>query len=113
MTDPLPEMVERVARAICAANALSPRWELCSTAQREDHVRFARAAIEAMREPTAHMLAVVAPDTEPATEADYALALRAVELLPPSEHPDVGDILAEIARDWRHMTEAALAEEHA
>ncbi len=58
------------------------------------------------REPTPEMLAYVAVRVQAAGKADYDLAQRAVALLPPSDHPDVGDILAEIARDYRAMISA-------
>jgi hypothetical protein len=57
------------------------------------------------------MLAAVAPQADAPAPTDYELALRAVDLLPASEHPDVPDILAEIARDYRAMLSAAPAPE--
>jgi hypothetical protein len=56
-------MVERVARAIANAGAFDETmsdakrgWEKCDGAMREDYRREARAAIEAMREPTETMI---------------------------------------------------------
>lgn len=58
-------------------------------------------------EATPEMLAAVAPHDEPASADDYALALSAVDLLPPTHHPEVGDVLADMARDYRAMVAAA------
>lgn len=54
-----PEMVERVARAICKEQFASLdewNWELQSDAFRESYRDKARAAIEAMKEPTDAMI---------------------------------------------------------
>jgi hypothetical protein len=55
------------------------------------------------REITPEALASVAPKVQVAGERDYAVALAALSFLPPSTHPDVGDVLAELARDYRAM----------
>lgn len=60
MTAEVPEMVERVARAICQSecdNRLGPgKCKGCSQVWRESWIiNQARAAIEAMREPTEAM----------------------------------------------------------
>jgi hypothetical protein len=52
----MTEMVTRVARAMAEAAGFA--WENCAQPQWE---RDARAAIEAMREPTVEMLAAVYP----------------------------------------------------
>jgi hypothetical protein len=56
----MSEMVERVARAIANADdgtMIDPKigWNDCDASMREDYRKEARAAIEAMREPTANM----------------------------------------------------------
>ncbi len=58
------------------------------------------------------MLAAVAPRTEAASHADYVTAQRAVHLLPTNDHPDVGDILAELSRDYRAMLSASPNPQH-
>ncbi|MGY2995426.1 hypothetical protein [Mesorhizobium sp. URHB0026] len=47
------EMIERVARAICKESGQP--WEASTVDYREICIGFARAAIEAMREPTEQM----------------------------------------------------------
>lgn len=103
--------VEKVARAIetyefslPGAGGLRGRLSVAPAAARA----LARIAITALMEPTEEMVAAVAVQTQPASAADYALALKAVKLLPASEHPDAGDVLAEIARDHRAMISKAL-----
>lgn len=49
----MSEMVERVAKAICESSGQS--WESAGDGYREICDGFARAAIEAMREPTEDM----------------------------------------------------------
>ena len=58
MTDTSESMVERVARAICASDfdGDTAVYDEMSAAQRENFTVNARAAIEAMREPTDAML---------------------------------------------------------
>lgn len=65
-----PEMVERVARAICSTdNSLAPigiasRWFGAEERTVQDRYRArARAAIAAMREPTETMMKAAGPDT--------------------------------------------------
>jgi hypothetical protein len=50
-------MIERVARAICEAKLWPGAWEKETEGNREEWRMLARAAIEAMREPTDAMLA--------------------------------------------------------
>jgi hypothetical protein len=54
MTD-VPEMVEQVALALYLLDGVPPPWTE-DAAIRQTYVRAARAAIEAMREPTEAML---------------------------------------------------------
>lgn len=62
------EMIERVARAICKADGQDPdhEGELTDegTFQWQSYVTDARAAIEAMREPTKAMIAACYPDED-------------------------------------------------
>ena len=54
----MSEMVERCAMAMHKAGFFPNviPWEKCAEAYREERRMFARAAIEAMREPTAEMV---------------------------------------------------------
>lgn len=77
------EMIERVARAICLADTGLPEGETADA--REWYRCAARAAIEAMREPTDAMLA----------EGGVAMSF--------ASHP------SDANRSWRAMIDAALA----
>lgn len=58
----MSEMVERVAKAIFdRGSVLQKPWEEADDGHREFYRSLARAAIEAMREPTEAMVDVVAP----------------------------------------------------
>lgn len=72
-----------------------------------------RAALDAAgfvivpKEPTAAMIATAAPLAAHAPgERDFEIALAAVKLLPPNDHPDVADVLAQLVVDFRAMIEA-------
>lgn len=73
------EMVERVAKAMAKADADNPAWKM--------YVREARAALEALREPTVEMLV--------AAQEEW-MCVRAAE--------ERGDFI------WRAMIDAALSE---
>jgi hypothetical protein len=51
----MDSMVERVARALCKENAKDPDWPVAGTPYWKAYEREARAAIEAMRQPTEAM----------------------------------------------------------
>lgn len=110
-----PNAFERVARAITAK-----RYALAAKAMAGGSVglgmdgdigrQLARAALEAVREPTPEMLAatVLSGMETPLAAADFALADAALKLLPPTSHPERRVVLAEIARDHRAQIAAAL-----
>lgn len=52
-------------------------------------------------------LAIVAVHTDDGSPADFDVARAALQFLPPSSNPDVADVLADIARDWRNGVAAA------
>ncbi len=85
-------MGERVARALCAADGYS--W-----AEDELYMRQARAAIEAMRTPTQHMLVLGScyEDPEERYAGDIKLGIKAE-----------GAIAGEV---WQAMIDAALSEQ--
>lgn len=117
-------MVERVARAIHEAWAKEEgsevTWpELLDRAGRDGYPNAkkwlgmtyakARAAIEAMREPTPEMIATVAPLAYQVPSLDcYEIAAKAVPLLPPNNNADIADVLATMVQDHRAMIDAAL-----
>jgi hypothetical protein len=85
---------------------LDPDWasgrHACATAA----IRALEAAGFAIvpREPTPEMISTAAPLAAHAPGArDFAIALTAVNLLPPNEHPDIADVLAQMAVDYRAM----------
>lgn len=117
-----PEMVERIARAIYSSDP-KETWDARGhTALGWDdpqlhasiklQVRqYARAAIEAMREPTSRMLAAAVMSAVAASEpspADYAATGAVLERLPSTGHPQARTVIAEIRRDYRAAVDAAL-----
>jgi hypothetical protein len=102
----MSKKIERIADAMFAAAAKSGHEPM----DRSDPlwVDMARAAVGELREPTPEMVAAVAPGVDLAGPEDFAIARAAVDLLPPNEHPDIADILAAIACDFRGMVDAAL-----
>lgn len=122
-----PTMIERVARALAGralikvlesgtiADAGAPaELAIAALGALEDlwpeYIDDARAAIGAMREPTAAMLAeavLSAVVGEPSAE-DFAATGAVLERLPPTGHPDSRLVIAEIRRDYRAAINAAL-----
>lgn len=60
----MTEMIERVARAICASECEGSTYkpEVVFRISEDDYMRSAKAAIEAMRTPTEEMLAAAAKE---------------------------------------------------
>lgn len=100
------EMVTKVAKALFLSQHPNSEWS--PGRARIKWFQMAEEAIEAMRDPTPRMIAATAAQTQPASPDDYQLAQAALAFLPPSEHPDVADILADVARDHRAMIDGAL-----
>ena len=101
----MSEMITRVAKAIFLSQHPGAEW----SAGRARIVWFhmAEAAIEAMREPTAIMIASAAMSAvEDETPSQEGLG-TVLELLPPTGHPDGPAVLADIRRDYRAMIDAA------
>ncbi len=67
----MSEMVERVARAIQATRGPHENWDRATEATRNLWMADARAAIEAMREPTAEMLAAGMAEAEVDLASEY------------------------------------------
>jgi hypothetical protein len=101
----MSEMIERVARAISKARFLNggneddDGWDDCSAGLRNDYRTQARAAVEAMREPTKEMWQAgtgaieEAQDFSTDSEGTY-------EVTTPSDYP---------GPCWRAMIDAALS----
>lgn len=97
-------MIERVARAISNADVANAEdgWEQNPPVTKEDYRKMARAAIEALREPTAAMLAAgYCPDLNNAPQ--FALDESLDELNAWWARLSPEDI-------WPSMLDAALAE---
>lgn len=103
------EMIERVKNAIMGASfdALGPG----------EAESYAKAAIEAMREPTPQMLARTLPTTDTYNRADIETAGRLVEqalfileppTIPSKDHARGKTVAASLVLDWRNMIDAAL-----
>lgn len=69
----------------------------------------ATSAASVPRLATARMVAAAAPGIDPSPD-DYGVAQSALEFLPPSDHPDIADVLAQIAADYRVMIATAEAD---
>lgn len=117
----LAPMVERVAWALAMGNEPfdARAWERMARVNgtaRETFIRRARAAIQAMREPTPEMIAAALPTAaeQPSDKATTRLAEAAL-FLAEGPHPmDAGEhikglLAAEMMIvDWRAMVDAAL-----
>lgn len=109
------EMVRRVAAAIALAEKTNPAWRANPDSWIE-WVDTARAAIEAMREPTPEMLAETLP--APGIHCDpktTRLAEMALNLLEPNGIPDKAhlsglDAARALIGDWYSMIDASLHE---
>lgn len=99
----MSEMIERVGDAI---------WTVLSQRYSVDDVECAaaaRAAIEAMREPTPHMVAQTCVWTADATVEQASIGAAAMRQM--AETDERGLIAAtEVARDWQTMIDTALSE---
>ena len=96
----MSEMVERVAHALSGV----VQWDEVM-GHRQEHFRFlARAAIAAMREPTAKMLSAAAPAFE---QVDTAIQLAWAHGFELTKHPDSSPL----QRAWRAMIDSELKTE--
>lgn len=101
------EIIEEMAAAICKAGGRS--WYRAPKARRERYRAMARAALRAIRVPDPAIIAATAYLVDPPTTADFSIAAGAAALLPKTGHPDTGDVLADLARDWRLQIEGILS----
>ena len=119
-----PEMVERVARAICAADGSDPeannQYVPPYSKEREAmknwqaYIDLARAAIEAMREPTPFMVAETLPmigmHCDPKTNRLAEMALHRLEpkYFQMESHRNGLDAARSVIGDYYSMIDAAL-----
>jgi hypothetical protein len=114
----MSEIVERVARASCKADGFDPDDLLCSGSDDllwTSWVPGARAAIEAMREPTVQMVAAAFPCEANEAFSHEDKCLGAAVCLRLGGGANVGLLEGEavkqaafLARDYRIMIDAAL-----
>lgn len=118
------EMVERVAKAMCAS--VDENWDARDFGDTSDGAdpenmrlywrELARAAIEAMREPTPYMMAVTLPigpikvDRPTMILCERTLGLLEPEGFPAEAHAGGMDSAQRLVADWRAMVDAALSE---
>lgn len=82
----MSDMITRVAKAICVASGHP--WEFAGSGYRETCIDFARAALDAMREPTPEMVSAGM-----------------------GEVPEDGSEYEDVEDAWRAMIDAALSQD--
>lgn len=101
------DIIDDIASAICKAGGRS--WHRASKARRDRYRAMARASLETIRVADPAIIAATVYLVAPPTLADFQIAAGAAALLPKTGHPDAGDVLADLARDWRQQIEGILA----
>ncbi len=101
------DIIDDIAGAICKAGGRS--WHRAPKARRDRYRAMARASLEAIRVADPAVIAATCYLVGPPTAADFSIAAGAAALLPKTGHPDAGDVLADLARDWRLQIEGILA----
>lgn len=102
----MSSMIERVARALFLSEHPGAEWS--AGRARLKWFAMAEAAIQAMREPTAAMIAAAALSAVEDDAPDREGLGSVLELLPPTGHPEGRAVLADIRRDYRAMIDEAL-----
>lgn len=101
------DIIEEMAAAI--AKDRGRTWSRMTSARKAQCRSQARAALRAIRVADPAIIAATAYATEPPSADDFSIAAGAAALLPKTGHPDAGDVLADLARDWRLQIEGILA----
>lgn len=101
------DIIEDMAAAI--ARDRGREWLRMTSARKAQCRSQARAALRAIRVADPAIIAAAAYATEPPSADDFSIAAGAAALLPKTGHPDAGDVLADLARDWRLQIEGILA----
>lgn len=99
-------MLERLARAICVMTPGARRWADLSTHEKFAYRVTAAGALEAIREPSPALIALIAVKSDVTDARCFEIAGEAVSLLPRNTDPDVPDVLAGLAQDWSGMIDA-------
>jgi len=100
------DIIDDMAGAICKAGGRS--WHRAPKALRERYREMARASLQAISVADPAIIAATCYLVDPPTLADFQIAAGAAALLPKTGHPDAGDVLADLARDWRLQIEGIL-----
>lgn len=101
------DLIEDMAGAICKAGGRS--WRNAPKSRKDRYRAMARASLEAISVPDPAIIAATCYMVDPPTLADFKIAAGAAALLPKTGHPDAGDVLADLARDWRLQIEGILS----
>nr|WP_303682638.1 hypothetical protein [Brevundimonas naejangsanensis] len=101
------DIIEEMAVAI--AKDRGRTWSRMTSARKAQCRSQARAALRAIRVADPAILAATIYLADPPTPADFEIATRALALLPPTGHLDAGDVVADLARDWRLQIEGMLS----
>lgn len=101
------DIIEEMAAAI--ARDRGREWLRMTSARKAQCRSQARAALRAIRVADPAIIAATVYLADPPTPADFEIAAGALALLPPTGHLDAGDVVADLARDWRLQIEAILS----
>lgn len=101
------DIIDEMAAAI--AKDRGRTWHRMTSARKAQCRSQARAALRAIRVADPAVIAATAYLVDPPTLDDFAIAAGAAALLPKTGHPDAGDVLADLARDWRLQIEGILS----
>lgn len=101
------DIIEEMAAAI--AKDRGRAWSRMTSARKAQCRSQARAALRAIKVADPAIIAATCYLVDPPTLADFSIAAGAAALLPKTGHPDAGDVLADLARDWRLQIEGILS----
>lgn len=101
------DIIEDMAAAI--AKDRGRTWSRMTSARKAQCRSQARAALRAIKVADPAIIAATCYLVDPPTMADFTITAGAAALLPKTGHPDAGDVLADLARDWRLQIEGILS----
>lgn len=101
------DIIDEMAAAI--AKDRGRTWHRMTSARKAQCRSQARAALRAISVADPAIIAATCYLVDPPTLADFKIAAGAAALLPKTGHPDAGDVLADLARDWRLQIEGILS----
>lgn len=101
------DIIDDMAAAI--AKDRGRTWHRMTSARKAQCRSQACAALRAIKVADPAIIAATCYLVDPPTLADFSIAAGAAALLPKTGHPDAGDVLADLARDWRLQIEGILS----